>query len=116
MIKSGFGWIRIDGKALEYDIVIHTDGSITKRNKKRSKKLKGIYGHTPLTSEELEFLEDEKPDIVYIGTGQDGALPITPDAEKILAEYRAVIGNTPDIIPEIENETRRYSAVIHLTC
>ncbi|UUX92887.1 hypothetical protein [Methanoplanus endosymbiosus] len=116
MIETNFGWIRINGETFEYDIVIHTDGSITRRNRKGSKKLKGIYGHTPLTSDELEFLREERPEVVYVGTGQNGALPITPDAEEILADYRAVIGTTPEIIPEIKVETRKYSAIIHVTC
>jgi len=116
MIESGFGWINIGGKIYESDIVIHADGSITKRKKKKSKKLKGIYGHTPLSSGELEFLKDEMPDVVYIGTGHDSALPVTPDAENILNGYKAVIESTPSVLPKIENETRKFSAVIHITC
>ena len=39
-IKSEFGWIKVNGEQYEKDIVIHSDGSVTKREKKKSKDLK----------------------------------------------------------------------------
>ena len=80
-MKSQFGWIEIDNVRYDHDVIIHADRSVTKRSKKKSKELKSTYGHTPLSDYELEFLEREKPEIVYIGTGQYGDLPLTPDAE-----------------------------------
>ena len=81
-MKSEFGWIEIDKVRYEHDVIIHRDGSVTKRSKKKSKELKGTYGHTPLSDQELEVVKKEKPEIVYIGTGQYGDLPITPEAER----------------------------------
>ena len=52
-LESEFGWIRVNGEKYEKDIVIHSDGSITKREKKKSKDLKPDYGHTPLSEREL---------------------------------------------------------------
>ncbi len=78
-VKTGFGWIETGGKRYLHDIVIHTDGSITKRKKKLSKTLKEEYGHTPLSGEELVDLLREKPAVVYFGTGQYGSLSLTPD-------------------------------------
>ena len=82
-MKSEFGWIEIDKVRYDHDVIIHRDGSVTKRSKKRSKELKGTYGHTPLSDHELEVLKKEKPEIVYIGTGQYGDLPITPEAKMV---------------------------------
>ncbi len=71
-MKSEFGWIEIDQVRYDHDVIIHRDGSVTKRSKKKSKELKSTYGHTPLSDHELEVLKKEKPEIVYIGTGQYG--------------------------------------------
>ena len=36
-MKTGFGWIEIGDTTYEHDVIIHADGTITKRSKKRSK-------------------------------------------------------------------------------
>jgi hypothetical protein len=116
MMETGFGWIEIGGERYDHDIVIHTDGAVTKRKKKLSKELKGVYGHTPIDDAEVAFLIDEMPELVYIGTGQYGDLPITPGAQKVLNRFSPVIMPTPEILPRIENDRRRYAAVLHVTC
>ena len=45
MMKSEFGWIKVNGVVYEKDIILHADGTVTKREKKKSKDLK-----TPLWS------------------------------------------------------------------
>ncbi|HJX57037.1 MAG TPA: hypothetical protein VJ350_09430 [Methanoregula sp.] len=91
-------------------------GSVTRRSKKKSRILKSIYGHTPLSDHELEFLEQEKPEIVYIGTGQSGDLPLTPDAKKILSRFETVIRQTPYILGMLKKEHRSFIVIIHVTC
>jgi len=115
-MKTGFGWIETGGVRYDHDIVIHANGSITKRKKKLSKPQKEHYGHTPLSGEELVDLLEEKPGVVYIGTGQYGDLPLTPDATGLPAPFVSVIKPTPDILPLIEQEKQRYVAVLHVTC
>lgn len=115
-VKSKFGWIKINGDKYEKDIVIHSDGSITKREKKKSKDLKAEYGHTPLSERELDFLAKEKFDALYVGTGHEAALPITPQAFEILKKYNAVILSTPEVINRIEQEPGQFVALIHVTC
>jgi len=115
-MKTGFGWLRIGETLYDTDIIIHAGGKVTKRKKKVSKSLKGEYGHTPLSEHELGLLAEEKPERVYIGTGQDGSLPLTPAAQKILEEHRAVILPTPGILPLLEGEEKRYVAILHVTC
>jgi hypothetical protein len=63
--------------------------------KKKSKDLKPSYGHTQLSEKELDILEEEKPDVVYVGTGYEAALPITPQALTILKNYETIILPTP---------------------
>lgn len=115
-MKSEFGWVEIGGTRYEHDIVIHTNGSVSKRKKKLSKPFAGEFGHTPLSAGELAFLEEENPAVVYIGTGQYGDLPVTPDAASLLAHYAHVVRPVPDVIPLMEKEHRKYAAVLHVTC
>ena len=115
-MESGFGWIRVEETTYDHDIIIHTDGQVSKRKKKASKSLKGEYGHTPLSEHELDILETEKPERVFIGTGNSGALPLTPGAQKILEEYHAVILPIPEVLPLMEAERKPYVAILHVTC
>jgi len=115
-MKSEFGWIEIDQVRYEHDVIIHRDGSVTKRSKKKSKELKSTYGHTPLSDQELEVVKKEKPEIVYIGTGQYGDLPITPEAERELSRFETVIRPTPEILDMLKKERRSFFAIIHVTC
>jgi len=115
-MKTGFGWIEIGGIRYEHDVIIHADGKISKRKKKASKDLREEYGHTPLSGAELDFLADEKPLAVYIGTGQYGDLPLTPGAKTILDPYEPVIAPTPHVIDRIGRGEKRYAAILHVTC
>jgi hypothetical protein len=115
-MKTEFGWIEIGGTRYDHDIVIHTDGTVSKRKKKLSKPYAGEYGHTPLATEELAFLKSERPAVVYIGTGQYGDLPLTPDAIDLLETYEPVVKPTPDLLSLLEKEQRNYAAVLHVTC
>lgn len=115
-MKTGFGWIEIGGIRYDHDVIIHADACISKRKKKASKAQRSEYGHTPLSEDELDFLPDEKPEVVYIGSGQYGDLPMTPKAETLLTYYGGVVMPTPDILPAIEAEKKRYVAILHVTC
>ncbi|HTY90606.1 MAG TPA: hypothetical protein VMC84_05460 [Methanocella sp.] len=115
-MKTGFGWVNVQGTTYEHDVVIHTDGSVTKRKKKASKALKGEYGHTPLSELELGFVTGEDPEVVYIGTGQYGDLPVTPEAQSFLSRYSPVMKPTPSLLDRIEKENRRFIAILHVTC
>ncbi len=115
-LKAKFGWIKINGEKFEKDVIIHSDGKITKRKKKLSKDLKSEYGHTPLSEKELDFLAQEKFDALYVGTGHEAALPITPQAQEILKAKNAIILPTTEIIEKIEKEQNKFVALIHVTC
>jgi len=115
-MKTKNGWIEIDKIRYDHDIVIHADRSVTKRSKKKSKKLKGSYGHTPLSEFDLEFLERENPSVVYIGTGQYGDLPITEEAQEILKKYPVIIRPTPELLEILDEEPQPFAAIIHVTC
>ena len=115
-LKAKIGWIKVDGKKYKKDVVIHADGSVTKREKKKSKDLKAAYGHTPLSERELDFLPQEQFDVLYVGTGHDYALPITPEAMQILQKYNLTIASTPEVVDKLEQEQGKFVAIIHVTC
>jgi hypothetical protein len=115
-MKTGFGWIEIGDQVYEHDIIVHIDGSITKRQKKVSKPLKAVYEHIPLSGEELVFLAEELPVQVFIGTGQYGSLPLTPEAKIVLARYQSVILPTPEVLREMKRSPGSYVAILHVTC
>jgi hypothetical protein len=115
-IETGFGWIKIGDITYNRDVVIHTNGTVTKRLKKKSREFKERYSHTPLSENELDILKKEHPGRVYIGTGQYGNLPLTPGAKEILSNYHTLIIPTPDLILKIGQNERDYLAIIHITC
>ncbi len=115
-MRTGFGWIEYRGKVYEHDVIIHSNGEVEKRKKKLSAHLKRDYGHTPLTEMECAFLTRERPGVVYIGTGQHGALPLTEGARQVLGDYTTIIGPTPDILEDMEREAGPYAAILHVTC
>ena len=115
-MQASFGSVNIEGVEYEQDIIVHVDGEVSKRKKKKSRDLKPLYGHTPLSERELDFLKKEKPDVIYVGTGYDAALPITPKAKKLLEKYKTVILPTPQTVEQLKSEKRRVVALIHVTC
>ncbi len=115
-MKTKFGWVTIDHVRYDHDVIVHKDKSIEKRSKKKSKKLKDQYGHTPLADHELAFLTKDTPEIVFIGTGQYGDLPLTNEAKNVLSGYETVIRTTPEVIELMEKEHRPYVAILHVTC
>jgi hypothetical protein len=115
-MKSKYGWVEIDHIRYDHDIIIHTDRTVTKRSKKKSKKFKSVFGHTPLSAHDLKFLNNEQADIIYIGTGQYGDLPITTEAHTILSKMVAIIRPTPNVLEMLEEERHPFAAVIHVSC
>jgi hypothetical protein len=62
-METGFGWIEAGGTRYSHNIVIHTDGKVSKRTKRISRPARDKYGHTPLTADELAFLEIDAPSL-----------------------------------------------------
>ncbi len=120
--RTGFGFIVIDGKKYDEDIVICSN-NVEPRPKELSRKYRGMFGHTPLSREEIEYLVDKcgKPEVIIIGTGQYGALPIMNDAMEYISSLniKLYVDKTPKILNIVNgmlNENKKIIAVIHLTC
>jgi hypothetical protein len=68
---------KVDSVTYDHDIVVDR-GKVRKRKKKPSKKLRGDYGHTPLS------VDEEIPWVcrrLVIGTGAYGSLPVMKEVK-----------------------------------
>ncbi len=123
MGRTSFGRAVFNGVEYVHDIVV-CSGRVRRRRKELSAHMRPRYGHTPLTGEELKTYLEEcgEPEVIFVGTGVYGALPLTEDAEELLRELsrtgvEIVKSVTNDeLLAMVEREQRKYLAVIHVTC
>ncbi len=116
---TGFGYIVVNGTRYDHDVVI-TD-KVLLRRKELSYHLRERYGHTPLTGEELRsYFGEYKPEVVIIGTGQYGSLPLA-GVEEAAEELgvKLIIEKTPKAIEtynKLKDEKKNVAAILHVTC
>jgi hypothetical protein len=109
-----FGLIEIDGVAYEHDVVIDR-GKIRKRKKKRSKKFREEFGHTPVSVQEEIPWRCRR---LVVGTGNHGSLPVM-DEVKLEARVRKVdllIVPTKQAIDALRKNATDTNAILHVTC
>ncbi len=117
--STGFGWLIANGTRYDHDLVITVDGAIVPRPKHLSKKYGGW--HTVLGPEEIESVLAGNPEILVVGCGQFGVLPILPET-CALVEQRGVqmeplkIGEAMTRYAELAQAGKRVAAVLHITC
>ena len=111
----GFGQIVVDGTTYDHDIVIES-GVVRARDKTPSRRLKGQYGHTPLTSDEEIPWSGTR---LIVGSGYSGRLPVLDD----LSENASSRGVSLDVLPTSEAcavistlRAEDVTAILHVTC
>ena len=117
-IEGQHGWLRINGRRHAHDVIIHADGHVTGRNCGCSPTLRAQldqtyindYFHAPLTERELDFLQEERLEVVIVGAGFMCMLPLTPRAKEILTKYEHHVVSTQNAMELISNEGRRFVA------
>jgi hypothetical protein len=110
-----FGQIEIDGRRFDHDVVIEK-GRIRRRKKGPSKRRRAEYGHTPLTPDEAIPWSARK---VIVGTGANGALPITKDFYREAADrgIEVVARPTAEACELLGKAGRNgVAAILHVTC
>ena len=113
---SEFGSITIDGKTYDHDVTIGLRGKVSKRKKKLSKQL---YGTSHVLSEaEARAVFEKGCDLIVIGSGQNGNVRLSPEAEDYFAKKRCdvVLRPTPEAIGSFNQSGRRKIALMHVTC
>ncbi len=117
--SAGFGWLIADGRRYDHDLIVTVEGEIVPRPKHLSKKYGGW--HTVLGPEEIESALVGDPEILVVGCGHFGVLPIRPETRALLAQ-RGVQLETRKIrdamarYEELVREGKRVAAVLHVTC
>src|ERR1700758_2197595 len=99
-----FGTITIDGKTYEHDVIIRLSGEVVKRKKKLSKRL---YGTSHIVSkDEAKFVFEKGCRQLILGSGQEGNVHHSPEAEAFFAkkDCEVVTRPTPQAIRAF-NET-----------
>lgn len=106
----------VDGRTYDHDVYVRADGEVTRRDKKPAKRRCGT-SHC-IGAEELEALCADRPDRLFIGTGQNGAAELTDDGREYLRgegiDWEA--RPTPDILAAYNAWSKRKAALIHVTC
>ena len=109
-----FGSVRVDGVTYDHDLIVDR-GKIRKRKKAASKRFRGGYGHTPLsTAEDIPW----RCRRLVIGTGADGALPVMEQVREVARRRKVdlVVLPTTEAIGVLAETIEDTNAVLHLTC
>ena len=113
---TSFGSITIEGEKYEHDVLIRCSGDIKKRKKKLSKQ---VYGTSHMVSkEEAEHVFEDGLEILVVGTGQNGALQLSQEAEKFFREngVTVILQRTPQAIEAFNKRKGNVAGLFHLTC
>ncbi len=121
---TGFGWVIINGKRYEHDVIVLPDGSVLRRRKELSKDLRRLFNHTPFTLKEFNDLLRIcgcVPEVLVIGSGQYGDLPVMEEVLRKAEELglKVIVKRTPEalnMLKEMIAEGRLVAGVIHVTC
>ena len=120
--KTSFGNIIIDGKKYNHDVYLFVDGTLQERDKSHSQR---IEGHRSLSEWEIEQVLNGDPDILIIGMGQSGVLPMTDgvlniiDSIKKEKNIQIIQGKTPEILNktnEALKSSKKVAGLFHTTC
>ncbi len=110
-----FGRIQIDGVTYEHDVVIE-HGEVRKRNKKPSKELRDVWGHTPLSAKEKIPWKCRR---LIVGTGMHAALPVTVEVKRDARRRKVelIVLPTAQAIEALKKEDLdQTNAILHVTC
>lgn len=120
--KTSFGVITVSGKTYNHDIYLYVNGKIEKRDKSHSERIKG---HRSLSIWELKKVLDGNPNVLLIGMGQSGVLPMSDATIQWLESMRneknlnVIKANTPDILDKTNHFlalNKKVAGIFHTTC
>ncbi len=112
-----YGSVTYNGKVYYYDILVFPDGRVEPRHKYHSNSLFATTHE--ITKDEIKVLLSSNPQVLIIGTGQEGNASLTEDAELEIrkARIKAIVGPTPQAIERYNQivNNRKVAALIHVT-
>ena len=113
---TSFGSITVEGKTYDHDIVIRLTGEVKKRKKRLSKEETGSSHR--VSREEAERIYREGAARAIIGSGQYGALTLSPEALAWFHRRECVVDiePTPQAIAAWNAAEGDVVAMFHVTC
>jgi hypothetical protein len=114
--STTFGTITIDGKTYEHDVVIRLSGEVVRRKKKLSKKYYGT-SHV-LSKDEAKFVFEKGCEQIILGSGQEGNVRLSPEAEAYFAKKgcQVLLQPTPEAIHVFNRSHAKKIGLFHVTC
>lgn len=107
-----FGVIVVDGTTYTSDLIIYPDGRVADHWRRKS-------GHV-LSSDDIDFLIQSKPDVIVAGMGASGMMKPEPRLKHVLQKSNiALIAEPNDNALKSFNallENKKVGACFHLTC
>jgi len=116
MTSTGFGWLKYNNKIYEHDILVISDGKVIPRNEDMLRKKFGTCHAIGI--DELKILLQGSPEVIVIGTGQNGEARLTQEAKEFITRSHARImeGSTPKACKKFDEITAKKAALFHVTC
>jgi len=107
-----FGSIKINGEKFDKDIFIDGDEKISLWWREES--------HV-FQKKDLESFLEKIPEIVILGTGEQGLAKVSEDAKDFLKSLKIEMISKPtdqavEIYNQVKKENRKVVAFLHLTC
>ena len=111
-----WGKITFDGSSLRD--ILFVNGKVTERD---YAKIQGKYGTGHIVdAEEGTLLLKGNPSEIIIGTGHEGLLKLTPDAESMLKQKTSLTTlaspQAVELLNQILRKKEKVNALIHTTC
>ncbi len=107
-----FGLMSIDGKGYSTDLIIYPDGEVRSGWWRR-------HGHR-LVPDDLEGIDEFKPDTIIIGTGANGRMKVPSDTVRHLRTICGdlIIEDTAEAVRQFNtlNVSQRIVGMFHMTC
>jgi len=114
--NTSFGYITIEGKTYEHDIIIRLNGEVEKRKKKLSKK---YYDTSHIISdEEAKHIYEAGAENLIIGSGQTGMVRFSDEAAEFFKKKNCSVEIMPTTIAAQNwNEKEgSFIGLFHITC
>jgi len=111
-----FGRLTVGGEVYRRDVYILVDGKVKKRKKALAKE---VYGTShKIGPEELSKVCEGRPDVLVIGSGEDGQARLTDEARGFLRERGITvrIAVSAQAAEKYNRAEGRKAALFHLTC
>ncbi|MEE9584681.1 MAG: Mth938-like domain-containing protein [Candidatus Brocadiales bacterium] len=110
--SSGFGNIRIDGQDYSSDVIIYPDRVNSNWWRKE--------GHR-LQEEDVKEILQAAPQILIVGTGQDGLMKVDPQLKALLEQrgtelFAAVTPEACRLHNDLIKGNKTVITALHLTC